>query len=393
MSSQPKQETFDSFRAGTETQTLTRTVRCQLETSKRKNELLDEAAAEVAAMQAYMVDMLASVPEHEQHAQNTTLYRMVVDEFDDRTVSAKVAQCAKNRVIESLDSWRARGGAGGRPTFDEDDDAQVRVTNQELMLVENGAGLGLRVNFIPYNPVWWHLKIGVYQEEILSDVVNGDSRLGSAELYTDGDRAFAHLVVNTPIEVYRAGDVSRHLGVDIGENTIWAGAVVAGDGSVSSVQMQSGSEFRHYRERLTQKQQKLMRKGDLNAVKKTRGERERYTEHVLDTASKQIVRFATEHSPVCIVLEDLTGYRESAHDAIHDWPFASLQEKIAYKAIRKGIPVKTTDPRNTSITCRRCGQANPEYRTGANFNCTRCGYEVHADVNAAINIALSEFAN
>lgn len=64
-----------------------------------------------------------------------------------------------------------------------------------------------------------------------------------------------------------------------------------------------------------------------------------------------------------------------------------LQEKIAYKATAEGIPVETVNPRDTSITCRKCGQAVLEFRDGADFACRVCGYEVHADVNGAINIA------
>lgn len=70
-----------------------------------------------------------------------------------------------------------------------------------------------------------------------------------------------------------------------------------------------------------------------------------------------------------------------------DWPYAILQEKIAYKAKAADVPVESVNPQNTSVTCRQCGQTNRGYREGSEFVCTRCGYEVHADVNAAINIA------
>lgn len=58
-----------------------------------------------------------------------------------------------------------------------------------------------------------------------------------------------------------------------------------------------------------------------------------------------------------------------------------------YKAIEAGIPVTTVDPAGTSDSCRQCGAENPAFRDGDLFECWECGYEVHADVNAAINIA------
>ena len=88
-----------------------------------------------------------------------------------------------------------------------------------------------------------------------------------------------------------------------------------------------------------------------------------------------------------IHLEDPTYYREAAKNPLHDWPFAEIQEKIAYKAQEQGIPVQKLNPKNTSITCRECDATNPAFRDGDEFECWNCGYEVHADVNAAINIA------
>ena len=81
-------------------------------------------------------------------------------------------------------------------------------------------------------------------------------------------------------------------------------------------------------------------------------------------------------------------YRETAEDPIHDWPYNRLQEKIIYKAKEEGIPVAKVNPRETSITCRKCNVTNPQSRkTRDEFECVNCGYTVHSDVNAAMNIA------
>lgn len=151
--------------------------------------------------------------------------------------------------------------------------------------------------------------------------------------------------------------------------------------------MEPGREFRHYRDRLDEKRRRLGQQGDLRGVRACRGDRERYTEWVCHNASRAIVDLAVEHAPCRIHLEDLTHYRQSASDPIHDWPFAQLQEQILYKATGAGIPIEMVDPRNTSVTCRKCGQTTPEFRDGSDFSCRWCGYEIHADVNAAINIA------
>jgi transposase len=46
------------------------------------------------------------------------------------------------------------------------------------------------------------------------------------------------------------------------------------------------------------------------------------------------------------------------------------------------------DPRNTSNRCSTCGFTHPDNRHGEQFICQQCGYENHADYNAAKNVGL-----
>lgn len=387
MATTERQPTLDTFTAGTTTESVTETVVLPLETSQRKNGVIQTAVDEFQAMCSYMADMLPSLEPHERNPQNPTLYRMLTREFptDEREVAAKVALAASRHVVAAYESRRQRGDGGDRPTFG--DGSYFMIDNQQLSIVENDRGYGLKANFIPYNPEWFHITTRPYTREYLERIVDGEASYGTGEFRLSDDGTLTlHLPVSWDVEVYKADDVTRHVGVDIGENVIYAAAVVGTDGVVD-VEMQSGREFRHYRERLKTKRSELMQNDDLRGVKATREEQERYTEQVLDTASRAVVELAVKHAPCAIRLEQLTHYRRTARDPIHDWPFAMLQEKIAYKARAEGIPVETVNPRDTSITCRKCGQATPEFRDGADFSCRRCGYEVHADVNAAINIA------
>ena len=60
--------------------------------------------------------------------------------------------------------------------------------------------------------------------------------------------------------------------------------------------------------------------------------------------------------------------------------------KLETKSGMKGVEVKKVDPRNTSITCHKCGRVDKESRSGDMFHCMVCGDYIHADVNAAHNI-------
>ena len=64
--------------------------------------------------------------------------------------------------------------------------------------------------------------------------------------------------------------------------------------------------------------------------------------------------------------------------------FLSLLE---YKLERNGGCLIRVDPRNTSRTCSACGHVSAENRPDqSTFRCVACGFEDHADVNAAKNI-------
>lgn len=381
------QQTLAEYAAATTTESVTQTVVLPVETSERKNAKVRTAIDEFQAMCSHLGDMMPSMRPHERSANNPTLYRLVTREFpgDERSTVAKVAVAATHHVADMYQSWQSNGAVGDPPSFG--DGEFFRIDNQQYSIAENDRGYGLKARFIPYKPEWFHITPRPYAQAYLERIVDGNASAGTAEfrLSDDGELA-VHLPVTWDVEVYEPGDVNTHVGVDLGESVIYAAAVVSSD-SVEAVQMEPGDEFRHYRERLQAKRDRLGEQGDLRGLRQTRDEQRRYTEQVLDTASRAVVDLAVDHAPAAIRLEDLTHYRETADDPIHDWPFAELQEKIAYKATADGIPVETVSPRNTSVTCRKCGQTNREYRDGDEFACTRCGYEVHADVNAAINIA------
>jgi putative transposase len=60
---------------------------------------------------------------------------------------------------------------------------------------------------------------------------------------------------------------------------------------------------------------------------------------------------------------------------------------IAYKAEDAGRELITVDPRHTSQMCSRCEHISKDNRvTQAAFRCQACGFQAHADTNAAVNI-------
>jgi IS605 OrfB family transposase len=115
----------------------------------------------------------------------------------------------------------------------------------------------------------------------------------------------------------------------------------------------------------------------------------RWSADYLHRCSKQIVAEAKHHGCTHIAFEDLEQIRERISDGkkFQQWAFRTLQEHVAYKADKHGIVVETVDPSYTSQQCSKCGCTLKENRDGRHFACLDCSYLVHADYNAAKNVA------
>jgi IS605 OrfB family transposase len=110
--------------------------------------------------------------------------------------------------------------------------------------------------------------------------------------------------------------------------------------------------------------------------------------------AKKLVQLAQD-TKAALVLEDLTHIRDRMtvrkrqRAKQHNWSFGQLRAFISYKAQRAGVPVVFVGPRNSSKTCARCGHVDARNRRSQSlFSCIRCGFQCHADLNAARNLAV-----
>ena len=155
----------------------------------------------------------------------------------------------------------------------------------------------------------------------------------------------------------------------------------------------SADEFNHWRREYEKRRGDLHRCGSRHAHenidsvgRKETGRSEIY----LHTVANELIREATENDCSYIVFEDLTHIRTDLPEASwqHLWAFRRLYEYVEYKAEEHGVEVVQVDPRNTSNRCSTCGFTHPDNRHGEQFVCQQCGYENHADYNAAKNVGL-----
>jgi len=212
----------------------------------------------------------------------------------------------------------------------------------------------------------------------------------TADLLHRNGRWWLHIIVDMPAPEVATTDAV--IGVDLG----LAQPAVTSNGKFLGKKRWRDREARFFNLRRT-----LQKKGTKSAkrhLRKMRGVQacfRRDCDHVL---SKQIV--AATPLGATIVVENLTDIRSGVKTRkgkqsrrIHGWSFAQLRSFIEYKAEEVGATVVGVDPRNTSRTCPQCGHVAKRNRPSRSmFRCQECGYTLHADLAASINIAAKYLA-
>ena len=116
----------------------------------------------------------------------------------------------------------------------------------------------------------------------------------------------------------------------------------------------------------------------------------RWSADYLHRVSKALVREAVENDCTAIAFENLKHIRKRISNAskFQQWAFRELQRHVEYKAEEHGIDVDDVKPQYTSQQCSHseCGFTHEDNRDGDEFECLKCGKQLHSDYNAARNI-------
>lgn len=122
--------------------------------------------------------------------------------------------------------------------------------------------------------------------------------------------------------------------------------------------------------------------------------------HVIHSASRDIIKNAVEKDISTIVVGDLKGIKKGddgkgkklikkVKQKINNTPIRLFIQSLKYKAIREGITVVELDERGTSRTCSACGLQRKSNRVHRGlYVCKGCNSVLNADVNGARNILL-----
>ncbi len=121
---------------------------------------------------------------------------------------------------------------------------------------------------------------------------------------------------------------------------------------------------------------------------KFKGKTKSYVKQLLDIEAKNMIRRA-KHSKQSLIVEDPKVLALLGNKHLHGWASTYLANRLQVLGHEEEVYVGFINPYLTSITCSKCGCVDKKSRVNRGlFICTHCGNTVHADLNAARNIAL-----
>jgi IS605 OrfB family transposase len=211
-----------------------------------------------------------------------------------------------------------------------------------------------------------------------------------ATLHKRDGTYYLHVAVEKEVEPADSGDDSTENGVVLGVDLNVDGYLAV---TSTGAFLGNADYLNHKRDEYERRRGNLQQTGTRSAhltIKSIGSRFARWSADYLHRVSKAIVKEAVETDCTAIAFENLTHIREriSNGSKFQQWAFRELQRHVEYKAEEYGIDVDTVAPAYTSQRCSHgeCGFTHEDNRDGDEFECLKCGKELHSDYNAARNI-------
>ncbi|KAA9409967.1 transposase [Haloarcula hispanica] len=361
-----------------------RTVSVKLDVDSNDAALLRETVDEFLWAANYVVDHA-----WQGEYKTTSKAQLQAETYDDvreqTRLHANLVQNARNKAADAVQSAVARwkqGEYAGKPHFTSPTvvyDKRCATFHDEYVSLATVEGR-IEVEYL--------LPAADRDTPHSRYLDSDDYQATGAELHHRDGQWFLHLRTKAEVESDTPKQATTGhrtvLGVDLGVNQL----AVTSTGT-----FWSGHEFDHWRREYEERRGSLQQCGTRAAhenIQSVGGKETGRFKLMLHRIANGIIEEAAENGCTIIAFEELSGIRDRLPEASwgHKWAFERLYEYVKYKSELHGIDVAVVDPENTSRRCSHCGFTHPDNRDSEAFVCLKCGYENHADYNAAKNIGL-----
>ncbi|MGQ4557501.1 RNA-guided endonuclease TnpB family protein [Halobellus sp. GM3] len=363
-----------------------RTVPVKLAVDESEADLLHETIQQFLDAANYVVD--AAYDGEWVETRKSVLHDETYSDVRERTdLHSNHVQSARDRVVDALKSvvakW-SKGETASLPTFTalfcEYNHRNATFDDDHATLSTVDGRITVGYQFPDENHDTPH------SEYLLNDAYE---TTGATLHYRNGS-FFLYVRTKADVDVPDRPENGTVLGVDLGVENI----AVTSTGT-----FWSADELNHWHREYEKRRGSLGQCGtrwaheNIQSVGRTETGR---FEQLLHRIANEIVEEAIEYECSYIAFENLTNIRDRMGGCkkLHSWAFGRLFDCVTYKGEPHGLIVEQVSPAYTGQRCSTCGFTHELNRASQeSFCCQDCGYENHADYNAAKNIGLKLLRN
>ena len=365
---------------------VVRNIQFKLDVSKEDAVVLDETFEEFRQAAQHVADHGWNDNPYEITDTKNTLHEETYSDVREKlSLQSSLVQSARNLAANALGNCKDRiledGKKASKPEF------------RGSVVVYNG-------RTITYNDD--HVSLATTDKRVTAEYVTPVNEEGTpfedywtdewkkaeATLHKRDGTYYLHVAVKKDVEP--SNDEETENGVVLGVDLNVDGYVAV---TSTGAFLGNADYLNHRRDEYERRRGNLQQTGTRSAhlTIQSIGDRfARWSADYLHRISKAIVREAVENDCTAIAFENLKHIRERISNAskFQQWAFRELQRHVDYKAEEYGIDVDDVNPAYTSQRCSHseCRFTHEDNRDGDEFECLKCGKQLHSDYNAARNI-------
>jgi len=367
---------------------VVRNIQVKLDVHEDDHELLDETFEQFRQAAQHVADHgWDDNPYNITDTKNTLNKATYSDVREKLSLQSSLVQSARNLAANALGNCKDR--------IIEDGETASKPVFKDTVVVYNG-------RTITYNDD--HVSLATTDKRVTAEYVTPVNEDGTpfedywtdewekaeATLHERDGTYYLHVAVKKEVG-------STDFSDDESENGVVLGVDLNVDGylAVTSTGAFLGNAdyLNHKRDEYERRRGNLQQTGTRSAhltIKSIGSRFARWSADYLHRVSKALVREAVENDCTAIAFENLKHIRKRISNAskFQQWAFKELQRHAEYKAEEYGIDVDDVSAAYTSQQCSHgeCGFTHENNRDGDEFECLKCGKQLHADYNAARNV-------
>ncbi|UVE52240.1 transposase (plasmid) [Haloferax larsenii] len=364
---------------------VVRNIQVKLDVSHEDAEVLDETFEQFRQAAQHVADHgWDDNPYNITDTKNTLHKETYSDVRDELSLQSSLVQSARNLAATALGNCKDRKFNGERASKPEFRGSVVVYNGRTITYNDDHVSLATTDKRVTAEYVTPVNEKGTPFEDYWTD------EWGKAEatLHKRDGTYYLHVAVKKDVEP--SCDEESENGVVLGVDLNVDGYLAV---TSTGAFLGNADYLNHRRDEYERRRGKLQQTGTRSAhltIKSIGSRFARWSADYLHRISKAIVREAVENGCTAIAFENLKHIRKRISNAskFQQWAFRELQRHAEYKAEEHGIDVDDVKPQYTSQRCSHseCGFTHEDNRDGDEFECLKCGKQLHSDYNAARNI-------